>query len=106
MNTNNTKYEYKKHKIPKLRTEKIAYWVFCALITTETLKSRLWVSVSVSKLQPNTNMNNIWFSKITRIRIQKLFGFEKSPKYEYKYHAVLKNYPNTNIIRFENIFQK
>ena len=49
---------------------------------------------SVSKLQPNTNTNNIRFWKITRIRIRVLFGFEKLPEYEY--YLVLKNHPNTN----------
>ena len=58
-NTNNSKYEYKKHQKAKLRTEKIAYWVFCALITTETLKSRLWVKFL-------------------------LFGFQTSTEYEYE----------------------
>ena len=46
-------------KLPKLRTEKIACWVFCALITTETLKSRLWVKFL-------------------------LFGFQTSTEYEYE----------------------
>ena len=49
----------KKQKIPKLRTEKIAYWVFCALITTETLKFRLCVKFL-------------------------LFGFQTSTEYEYE----------------------
>ena len=52
MNTKNIK----KQKISKLRTQKIVYWVFCASITTETLKLRLWVKfILFGFLQPNTN---------------------------------------------------
>ena len=35
-NTNNTECEYKKQRIPELRTEKIAYRVFCAYIFNKT----------------------------------------------------------------------
>ena len=91
MNTKNIK----KQKISKLGTQKIACWVFCASITTETLKLRLWVKfILFGFLQPNTN--NIRFWKITRIRIRILFGFEKSPECEYEYNFVLNNHPNTN----------
>ena len=84
----------KKQKISTLRTKKIAYWVFCALITTETLTLRLWVKFILFGFQTSTEY---------AIRI--IFGFEKSPEYEYEYYSVLKNHPNTNtnIIRFENI---
>ena len=40
---------------------------------------------SVWKKQPNTNKNIIRFEKIDRIRLQILFGLEKSPEYEYEY---------------------
>ena len=63
-NTNNTEYEYKNHQkasktikkqnIPKLRTVNIAYWVFCDLITTETLRSRLWLKFLLFGLQTST----------------------------------------------------
>ena len=71
MNTKNIK----KQKISTLRTEKIAYWVFCALITTETLTLRLWVKFILFGFQTSTY----------RIRIRILFGFKKSPEYEYEY---------------------
>ena len=51
----------KKLKIPKLRTEKIAYWVF---ITTENLKFQLLVKIYTIRF-PNFN------------RIQIIFGFGK-----------------------------
>ena len=49
----------------------------------------------------------IRFPNFNRIRIRIIFGFEKSPEYEYEYYSVFKNHPNTNtnIIRFENIFR-
>ena len=50
MNTKNIK----KQKISKLRTQKIAYLVFCALITTETLKLRLWVKFILFDFQTST----------------------------------------------------
>ena len=58
---------------------------------------------SVWKNHPNTNMNIIRFEKITRIRIQILFGLRKSPEYEYEYYSIWKYRPNTNtnILVFE-----
>ena len=44
----------KKQKIQKLKTEKIAYWFFCALITTETLRFRLWLKFLLFGLQTST----------------------------------------------------
>ena len=37
------------------------------------------------KNYPNTNTNNIRLEKIAQIRTQIIFGFKKSPEYEYKY---------------------
>ena len=82
----------KKQQILKLRTMKIAYWVFCA-------------SKYNRKLQIFTfgEIHTIRFSNFNRIRIQILFGFGKSCGYEYEYYSVMKNHPNTNSIRIENI---
>ena len=43
---------------------------------------------SVWKNHPNTNTNIIRFEKITRIRIQILFGLKISTEYEYEYFGI------------------
>ena len=103
-NTNNNKYQYKtikKQQIVKLRTVKIAYWVFCA-------------SKHNKKFQILTfgEILTIRFPNFNRIRIPILFGFGKSCKYEYEYILFENicriririslfglNYSNTKIIR-------
>ena len=78
----------------KLRTVKIAYWVFCA--SKHNRKFQILTSGEI---------HTIRFSNFNRIRIRILFGFGKSCEYEYEQYSVLKNHPNTNTnsIRFENI---
>ena len=46
--------------------------------------SKIWM-VFGKKFPTNTNTNTIRFEKIGRIRIRILFGFKKSPEYEYEY---------------------
>ena len=78
----------------KLRTVKIAYWVFCA-----SKHNRKFQILTFGEI------HTIRFSNFNRIRIRILFGFGKSCEYEYEQYSVLKNHPNTNTnsIRFENI---
>ena len=70
MNTKNIK----KQQISKLRTEKIWYWIFCALITTETLKFKLWVTFILLCSQSSTKYK--WM----------IFGLKISSEYQYEYH--------------------
>ena len=106
--SNNTDYQYKninKQKISTLRTQKIAYWVFCALITTETLKLRLWVKFILFGFQTSTEYEYEYYSvlKNHRIQIRILFGLKISSEYEYEYHYSVStiripNYSLTSVI--------
>ena len=58
----------------KLRTVKIAYWVFCA-----SKHNRKFQILTFGEIL------TIWFSNLNRIRIRILFGFGKSCEYEYEY---------------------
>ena len=64
----------KKQQIPKLRTVKIAYWVFCA-----SKHNRKFQILTFGEI------HTIRFSNFNRIRIRILFGFGKSGEYEYEY---------------------
>ena len=58
----------------KLRTVKIAYWVFCA-----SKHNRKFQILTFGEIL------TIRFSNLNRIRIRILFGFGKSCEYEYEY---------------------
>ena len=58
----------------KLRTVKIAYWVFCA-----SKHNRKFQILTFGEI------HTIRFSNFNRIRIRILFGFGKSGEYEYEY---------------------
>ena len=79
----------KKQQIPKLRTRKIAYWVFCAFRYNREFEVLIW-----------SEIHTIHFPNFKRIRIQIIFEFGKSCKYKYKY-TLFFYHLNTN--RFENI---
>ena len=76
--TNNTEYEYINHW--KEIITKTAYWVFCSSKWNRQFE-----------ILTSDEIYTIWFPKYNRIRIQIIFGFEKSCEYE--------------CIRFSNIIQ-
>ena len=69
----------KKQQIPKLRTVKIAYRVFCAFRYNREFEVLIWSEIYTTR-----------FLNFKRIRIQLVFGFGKSSEYKYEYTLLLK----------------
>ena len=97
MNTNNTEYEYKNHQTAKNTNTQNRENCILGLLCFNYNRNL--------EIKTLGEIYTIRFPNFNRIRIRIIFGFEKSPEYEYEYYSVLKNHPNTNtnIIRFENI---